>query len=563
MNGLKAMPRMAACVAAVLVPGMGTCFAAVPGGAPGAGAILQQLEPAPRAPSVPRAVVTLPGPTRQKHESKLPIPVRRVRISGNRLVPTKELVPLMSNVEGRSVTLGRLREAVGRITKLYQQRGYPLAFAYLPPQTIRHGVVRVTVVEPHYDRVEVTGHSRFRAAQARRVMGVHAGAPVTMSSLNRGLLLLNRTPGVRVHGALIPGAAPGTTTLRLRRVDRPLLGVRLSQSNYGSPYTGAAVTSGTVTVNDPFGYGSALAVNGVISGANHLHAGSFELDSPDLWNGLQAGLYGSATDYRLGGAFAALDEVGRANQIGGYLSDPVILAPGREVDLRFDVLETWLAQSTRATGTTARQRIPLERLSVSGQFADRFRGITSVSVSLAHGNLSIGPASARAADAAGPQAAGSFEVARFRLGRLQALPRGFSLSLDAQGQLAGQNLDSSQQFYLGGPYGVMSYAVGAGGGDDGYLLSAKLSHRVPVPRLPGVLTASLLAQSGTVWVNHTVYAGFVGKNVESASGVGVGLNYLWHGFGLTLDYAHQLGANSARLLSRAHNQVWVALSYTR
>lgn len=563
MNAMKAMPRSAASVAAVLFLGMGSGLAAVPGGAPGAGAILQQLAPAPRVPSVPGSVVTLPTPVQQKHESKLPIPVRRVEISGNTLMPTNVLAPLMRGVEGRSVTLGRLQDAVDRITKLYQRRGYPLAFAYLPPQTIRGGVVRVIVVEPHYDRVEVTGHSRFRAAQARRVMGAHAGAPVAMSSLNRGLLLLNRTPGVRVQGALIPGATTGTTTLRLRREDGPLLGFNLSESNYGSRYTGSALTSGTVTVNDPFGYGSALAVNGVISGANQLHAGSFALTSPDLWNGVQAGFYGSVTDYRLGGAFTALHEVGRSNQIGGYLSDPVILSPGREVDLRFDILETWLAQSTRATGTAERQRIPLERLSIAGQFADRYHGINSASVSVAHGNLSIGPAAARAVDAAGPRAAGSFEVAQFRLARLQALPQGFSLTLDAQGQLAGQNLDSSQQFYLGGPYGVMSYAVGAGGGDDGYLLSAKLSHRVPVPRLPGVLTASLLAQSGTVWVNHTVYAGFTGKNVESESGIGVGLDYRWHGFELNLAYAHQLGANSASLLSRAHDQVWVELSYSR
>ncbi|CAG4925166.1 unnamed protein product [Acidocella sp. C78] len=91
----------------------------------------------------------------------------------------------------------------------YHRAGYLLAFAYLPPQSIRRGVVRVDVVEPRYDAVTVAGVSRFRASQAVRVMGVRAGAAVRLSSLNRGLLLLNRTPGVRVEGRWCRAARRG------------------------------------------------------------------------------------------------------------------------------------------------------------------------------------------------------------------------------------------------------------------------------------------------------------------------------------------------------------------
>ena len=555
------LSRVALC--AVLATGVSLPALAAVTGAPPAGGILHQLAPAPVLPALPGGAIRLAPASGQHLQSKLRIPVSRIEIEGNHLLPTSLLAALVRPVEGRTVSLDRLQTYVARISAAYHRRGYLLAFAYLPPQSIRHGVVRVAVVEPRYDAVTVSGASRFRASQARRVMGVKAGEAVRLSPLNRGLLLLNRTPGVRVEGALVPGGAPGTTTLRLTRQDGKLLGFSLTQSNAGSRYTGAEITSATARVNDPFGYGGALSLNGAISGTGNLRSGGFEVDTPDLWNGVQAGLYGSATDYRLGGAFTALDEVGRATQFGGYVSDPVLLGPRRVVELRLDVLEAVYAQSTRSTATAARQTIPQERLSVSGQLADRFGGATAASLSLTHGNLSIGPAAARAADAAGPRAAGGFELLQARLHRAQSLPLGLSLTLDAQAQLSSKNLDSSQQLYLGGPYGVMAYPVSAGGGDEGYLLSGGLSHIVPVPHLPGVLTASLLAQAGTVWLHHTAYPGATGKPEQSEAGIGLGLDERWRGINLDLTYAHQIGANSAPTISHASDQLLFQLTFSR
>ncbi|OYV55847.1 MAG: hypothetical protein B7Z76_08990 [Acidiphilium sp. 20-67-58] len=550
MSNLSRAVLCTALGAAVSLPALASVT-----GAPPAGGILHQLAPAPVLPALPGAAIRLAPASGQHLQSKLRIPVSRIEIEGNHKLPTSLLAALVRPVEGRTVSLDRLQTYVARISAAYHRRGYLLAFAYLPPQSIRHGVVRVAVVEPRYDAVTVSGASRFRVSQARRVMGVKAGEAVRLSPLNRGLLLLNRTPGVRVEGALVPGSTPGTTTLRLTRQDGKLLGFSLSQSNAGSRYTGAEITSVTARVNDPFGYGGALSLNGAISGTGNLRSGGFEVDTPDLWNGVQAGLYGSATDYRLGGAFTALDEVGRATQFGGYVSDPVLLGPRRVVELRLDVLEAVYAQSTRSTATTARQTIPQERLSVSGQLADRFGGATAASLSLTHGNLSIGPAAARAA--------GGFEVLQARLHRAQSLPLGLSLTLDAQAQLASKNLDSSQQLYLGGPYGVMAYPVSAGGGDEGYLLSGGLSHIVPVPHLPGVLTASLLAQAGTVWLHHTAYPGATGKPEQSEAGIGFGLDERWRGINLDLTYAHQIGANSAPTISHARDQLLFQVTFSR
>jgi hemolysin activation/secretion protein len=529
--------------------------------APSAGSILQQVTPPAALPAAPAAPITIAPPGQQALPANVSVTVSDVEISGNSLIPTATLKALLAPVLGQRVSLAALDAQVQKITAAYQAKGYILAYAYLPPQSITNGIVQVAVVEPRYDQVIIAGKSRLRPSVVTATVGVTSGQPVTAQKLDRGLLLLNQTPGVRVAGVLVPGADAGTTSLKLTPTDEPLLSGSISESDYGSRDTGSYLTNATVSANDPFGYGSSFSVNALLSNTGDLHGGGAQATSPNLFDGIRAGVYASSTDYRLGSSFAALNEVGRATVIGGDISDPVLLAPNYAFNLRADFSDEWLAQSERSVASTAQQTIPTVRLSASGAYADHFAGVTSGNIALVHGVVGIGPASAKADDEATANTAGGFTLVQVQLSRQQDLPDGFSLTTDFSGQLAGRNLDSSQKFYLGGPFGVLSYPVGDGGGDDGYLLTGKFSHNLPIPHLPGVLSASLLAQTGTVKINHTVYPGFTGSNTLTESGIGPAIDYAWCGWTVSASYEHQLGANSAPLVSTRSDQAWFQLGY--
>jgi len=493
--------------------------------APSPGAVLQQTAPAPAAITAPSAPIVLPARKSRKTGSRVPIPVRKLKITGNHLISTRKLQTLVAPAEGRTLTLDQLNAVVHRITAAYHKAGYPVAYAYLPAQTVRAGVIRVDVVEPTYDRIEVTGTSRFSAAQTRATLGVKTGEPVAEGPLSRGLLLLQETPGLVVNGMLLPGAAPGTTSLRIARKDAPLLSGRVSLDNHGNAYTGRVLSQFSVTAADPFGQGSALSANATVSQSTDLKAGGIDAISPDLGNGLRFGAYGSWTDYRLGGPFAGLDQHGQARQLGADLSYPLVLAPGRQLGLRVDLTDTRLSQETLSTGAVTRQHLRIASFSLSGAVSGAKGGVTSGRVALNLGTLSLAPAAARAADAAGPNAAGSFALLRFRLAQDQPLGGGYALRAALSGQLANRNLDSSQKFYIGGPDGVMSTDVGDAGGDEGVLLRLRLSHGIR-SSLPGRLTAMGLAQWGTVRVNHSPYAGASGPNRLSAGALGLGIDYV-------------------------------------
>jgi len=412
------------------VAGLVVAGAAVPALAqtvPTPGAVLQQTAPAPAPVAAPTAPIVLPARKARKTGSTLPIPVRRLVITGNHLIATARLEKLVAPAEGRTLTLDQLDAVVHRITDAYHQEGYPVAYAYLPAQTVRAGVIRIDVVEPRYDRIEVTGRSRFSAAQVRRTLGVRAGQPVAEGPLSRGLLLLQQTPGLRVNGMLLPGAAPGTSSLKIARKDAPLLSGSFTLTNHGNAYTGRALGTLAVTAADPFGQGSALSANATVSQSTDLKAGGIDAISPDLGNGLRFGAYGSWTDYRLGGPFAGLDQHGQARQLGADLSYPLVLAPGRQLGLRVDLTDTRLSQETLSTGAVTRQHLRIASFSLSGAVSGAKGGVTSGRVALNLGTLSLAPAAARAADAAGPNAAGSFALLRFRLAQDQPLGGGYAL----------------------------------------------------------------------------------------------------------------------------------------
>jgi len=494
---------------------------------PSPGAVLQPAQVPQPAPEAPAArVIALPAPAaRTKGGTRLLIPVRRFRIKGNHWLPTSRVEALVAPAAGRTLTLGQIDAVVGRITDAYRAAGYPVAYAYLPAQTIRDGVLEIRVVEPRYDRIILAGPSRLDDAQTLATVGVKAGDPVAERPLARGLLLLQQTPGLTVKGVLVPGAQPGTSSLKLERKDQRILSASVSVDNHGNSYTGRGLASATLTARGPFRRGSLFSANALTSQSGGLVAGGVMLVSPDLHNGLRAGAYASASRYHLGGAFAALEQTGRSAQAGVDVAYPLVLQPGRQAELRLDLLKTWLSQDTRATGAVSGQHLAIARLSFGGALRDARGGLTSGRIALSLGRLALSPAADQAADAAGPRAAGSFALLRVNLSRSQRLPHGFTLSAYLSAQLSSRNLDSSQQFFLGGPDGVMSTDVGSGGGDEGLLLRLKLSHPLPAARLSGRLDAALIAQFGAVRVHHSLYARAGALNDVSAGALGIGVNY--------------------------------------
>lgn len=529
--------------------------------APTAGSILQQSSQPAALPRAPGEVIKLPAPQVQAQQSAASVPLKRLNIEGASLVPVQSLLELVQDLVGAHSTLGGLNQAAQRITQRYRAQGYALAYAYLPAQTITEGVARLVVVEPRYDQIVLKGASRLGPAQALQTLGVQTGSPVEQAALERGLLLLNQTPGVRVQGTLLPGAQPATSSLSLSLSDTPVLSASLSADNHGGSATGRSRMLLNASVNNPSGRGEQLAFNAMTSEQGLLHMGGFNLVSGDLRDGLRASASGSHTRYELGGAFAALAQNGTASQSGLALSYPLILTPARTLGLRLE-----LGQSRFATSSTTidkRSHTNTVRLTVSGARSDADgAGQVAGALSITAGRHSLDSAQAELDDA-GPGTAGGFRVALLQLQREQPLAQslpGLRLQLSASVQLASKNLEAAQKFYLGGAAGVANLPAAELGGDSGALVRVRLARALSSP-WPGNLQGAVLLQSGVVRLNHSDFSGAATPNRQRASAAGLELVYQ-HSSALSaqLAYLQRIGAKPQSASEQRH-AAWLSVRY--
>lgn len=90
-------------------------------------------------------------------------------ITGVRSVPFERVAKVFAPLAGQTVSLARIVETGVEVTRIYQQAGYALSFAFVPPQDFRNGVVKVTVVEGHVAQLQIDGATGRSEALLRQL----------------------------------------------------------------------------------------------------------------------------------------------------------------------------------------------------------------------------------------------------------------------------------------------------------------------------------------------------------------------------------------------------------
>ena len=254
---------LAALVAAFSPP----VHAAAPA-APDAGSILQQIQPVlPPAPASSGKPLAIEEDGAARLPASAPFEVKAILISGNTLFDTPTLHRLVSDAEGRTLTLPELGDLAARITEHYRGHGYPLARAIVPAQTIQSGIVRIEIIEARYGRVSLENRSRVNDLLLEKTLSsLENGQPIGQTELDRALLLLSDIPGVVIAATLKPGETVGTSDLLVNAQPGPALSGAVVTDNYGNRYTGRARIGGTLSFNNPLNHGDVLSASALTSG---------------------------------------------------------------------------------------------------------------------------------------------------------------------------------------------------------------------------------------------------------------------------------------------------------
>jgi hemolysin activation/secretion protein len=526
---------------------------------PGAGSILQQVQPVtPPPPASNDTGLTIEPAASGKPPPSAPFLVKTLLISGNMRFDTSTLHALVAQAEGRSLTLPELHAFVARLSDYYHVHGYPLARAIVPAQTITSGIVRIDIIEARYGQIALENSSRVTEPLLHSTLSsLQSGQPIEQRTLDHALLLLSDIPGIAVNATLKPGEAVGTSDLAVTAAPTPAFVGSAALDNFGNHYTGRTRISGTLETVNPLRHGDVLSLSGLSSGGD-MNYGRLGYDTLLDGAGTRVGIAYSALHYRLGDPLSALDAHGTAEVTSLWAKQPLVRTPDLNLygQLQYDRLQ--LHDHIDASAIVTDRHLGNVTASVLGDARDTLlSGVTSWSIGITRGQVEFDNAAARAVNAVTARSEGHFTKWTANLDRLQTLGAADSLYLAVSGQWADRNLDASQQMVEGGIYTVRSYDMGALSADTAYLETVELRHELGTV-WQGRWQALVFVDSAQVTVNKNPWE--AGKNSASLSGAGVGLNWAGpHGWNAKADIAARLGATPELVADTSSVRAWIEL----
>jgi len=487
---------------------------------------LQQIPPAavPRRPDSNIRIERPEAPTDAVAEGAR-IRVDNLRVSGATLFPEAELVAATGFTPGRELTLPELRNAAAHITGFYNSHGYVLAQAYLPAQDVVDGTVTIAVVEGRYGAIDVRNQSGVSDALAERLLnGLNLGDPVAIAPLERRLLLLSDIPGVVVHSTLSPGVEVGSSDLTVDLTRAPRIYGSLEADNAGNRYTGAYRFGGSVNFANPTGLGDLISLR-LLASTEGLAYGRAAWQAP--LGDATVGVAYTHMQYDLGREFSALDAGGTADIFSVFASYPLIRSRTANLYALASFDANFLSDEIGLVSQVSDKEIRALTVGLRGDSRDGFGGggWNAGSLSWTSGELDIESPVERAADAMSARSQGRFNKLEYILSRLQTVSGPLSVYGALRGQIATDNLDSSEKMELGGAYAVRAYPEGEAYGDEGYVatLEARLALDQWTPSLPGRFQLIGFVDTGEVDFAHDPW--FPGPNHARRSGGGIGINW--------------------------------------
>ena len=525
---------------------------------PDAGSISREVDSAEFAPpsarlAVPDAPQISPSPA----ADSAPFLVREIRIEGAQALPTAALRALVAPSEGRQLSLGDLRALADRISARYAEAGLPLARAFVPPQSVENGVVVIRVLEGKPGAVKLENASRLSDAQVRRYLAkaVPPGEPLRQARSERALLLLKDLPGVSdVRYRLEPDENGGETALVASLDKAPLFSGSVSAENYGSRSTGRLRTRVGIDVNSPFGFGEKFSVQGMSSfkGVDFVSLGA---EAPVGQDGLIVGTNLSHTRYDLGGSFRALDAHGNANKAEISARYPLLRSNDRNLWLTGGGEYRGLRDVVGATKTSTRKELGAVNFGLNGSFQDSLLagGQTRFSFSNTLGNLRFKSADAKAIDAASVKTAGSYYKLNVSAGHTRYFSPQWSASANVSAQWTNKNLDSAEQFSLGGSYAVAAYHSNDVSADHGIIGQLDVRYAVNP-----YVSLSAFYDAGWAKLRHKPFGD--GRNSISLHGGGFGIATYYKGFNLQSKVAWR--GSKDRFSDDRSPQWWLNFGYS-
>ncbi len=403
--------------------------------------------------------------------------INEFQVEGARHLSSAELEPVLDPFLGPGRALEDVEKARAALEKAYSDKGYQAVTVAIPQQTVREGVVTLTVTEGTVGRLRVKGARYFSPGDVKRqAPSVAEGTVPNFDDIVRDIVLLNQLPDRRVTPALRAGALPNTVDVDLNVQDTLPLHGSLEFNNRYSANTTKTRLNGSLHYDNLFQMGHSLSLSFQIAPRRlndaKVFSASYLARLPDApWLSFALNGFLQDSDVATLGGIAVN---GKGHSVGARTSFTLpstasfshTISGGldykrfqEKISLGSDTLSSPITYwpMTAQYGAAWPSESSQTQLGASAVF--NVRGLSS---------------GAEQFDAKRYKASGSFMYYRAELSRTDDLPRGVQLFGKVQGQYSPDPLIGSEQFVAGGAESVRGYLESQAAGDYGGLVSAEL-----------------------------------------------------------------------------------------
>ena len=506
-----------------------------------------QIDPLPQT----EAPKVIPPTIKPKEDpNAIRILVNAFHIRGATLFTDVQLQAVVKPYVGKYLTLAELQDVANTVSNFYQSQG-KIAQVQLPPQKLDEGIVILQVLEGRLGAVNVKlpEHPRVNKNLIQGYVEVQnpIGQTIDTQAIDRALFLLQETPGIQFESALEPGKQDGEINLNVDVKDTALFTGNAGVNNYGSRSTGQIQTVGAIGVMNPLGHGDQVAFNAIISQGSNFFIASYI--TPLNHDGLRLTLSASDLHYTNIDSFQTNGSFGWATVGSANLSYALLRSQTANLNIytSYDH-KTYMNKFIGSALINSNYMIRNINAGLSGNHYDKWfgGGVTSFSLSATSGYLSFYSDQYADSSTYGTNTPANFQKLNFSISRnQQVIPDQTVINVSFSGQLATQNLDPAEQFYLGGPYGVRSYPVGQGRGSQGFLGTVELQQK-----LPQKIIGTISLQAGRIQQYVNLYPDWQGatgaNNWYNLFGVGPGLRWSQKNISLSASVSWAVGSNPLR-----------------
>ncbi len=388
---------------------------------------------------------------------------------------------MVATVATKGFSISMFEQITSAVARYYRERGYFLARAYIPEQTVNDGIVQINIVEGFLDQVLFSGNSLYKSEQLEPLFEPLIGESVFKPQIEQALFTLNDYPGLSTNMVFGPGLKPGSAAVQLNVSEMSSTNTFMLD-NAGSIYTGENRWRYNHKSNNLFGQADLLDVNLILTtsppNSNYFEA---SYQQPVIDQRFMAGGDLSLNIFDVGGTLSDLGINGESRDIHGFMR---YLHSRNRTEKLTATAGVHLKSSVSKVRSTLDSEDKLTVLYLSGDYAG-----TSWSSSGAYQTANItlslgledflgsmdsnGNENSGRAGGSGDFAGGGFSKIAFSYSRIQPISELNSLMFSFRGQMSSDLLTSLEQFSLGGPDTIRAYPVAEALMDEAYLFSVE------------------------------------------------------------------------------------------